>query len=144
MINNLTSCKTFASQIVAEYTLKALRRTVPTAVPAIFFLSGGQTDEESVLNLNAINAYHDEKPWRLSFCYGRALQVCIVIYVIKIMFIAFFAYKFFVKFKNFSDADKKIITQTIKKSNKENVHICARTQLYISEICYLFCYRIQR
>ncbi|XP_012224742.1 fructose-bisphosphate aldolase-like isoform X2 [Linepithema humile] len=61
-------------QIIAEYTLKALRRTVPTAVPAIFFLSGGQTDEESVLNLNAINAYDDKKPWRLSFCYGRALQ----------------------------------------------------------------------
>ncbi|XP_025267839.1 fructose-bisphosphate aldolase [Camponotus floridanus] len=62
------------SQIVAEYTLKALRRTVPAAVPAIFFLSGGQSDEESVLNLNAINMHDDRKIWRLSFCYGRALQ----------------------------------------------------------------------
>ncbi|KAM0734176.1 Fructose-bisphosphate aldolase [Formica fusca] len=61
-------------QIVAEYTLRALRRTVPTAIPAIFFLSGGQNDEESVLNLNAINMHDDKKPWRLSFCYGRALQ----------------------------------------------------------------------
>lgn len=69
-------------QIVAEYTLKALQRTVPTAVPAIFFLSGGQTDEESILNLNAINTYNDKKPWRLTFCYGRALQVCIKIYML--------------------------------------------------------------
>ncbi|XP_070155421.1 fructose-bisphosphate aldolase [Polyergus mexicanus] len=61
-------------QIVAEYTLRALRRTVPAAIPAIFFLSGGQNDEESVLNLNAINMHDDKKPWRLSFCYGRALQ----------------------------------------------------------------------
>ncbi|KAL6428472.1 hypothetical protein ACFW04_008617 [Cataglyphis niger] len=61
-------------QIVAEYTLRALRRTVPAAVPAIFFLSGGQSDEEAVLNLNAINMHDDKKPWRLSFCYGRALQ----------------------------------------------------------------------
>jgi len=45
------------------------------AVPAIFFLSGGQTDEEAVLNLNAINACDNKKPWRLSFCFGRALQV---------------------------------------------------------------------
>ncbi|XP_011867693.1 PREDICTED: fructose-bisphosphate aldolase-like [Vollenhovia emeryi] len=61
-------------QVVAEYTLRALRRTVPTSVPAIFFLSGDQTDQEAVLNLNAINACDNKKPWRLSFCYGRALQ----------------------------------------------------------------------
>lgn len=62
-------------QIIAEYTIRAFKRTVPVAVPAIFFLSGGQTDEDSLLNLNAINACNDKKPWRLSFCYGRALQV---------------------------------------------------------------------
>ncbi|XP_077256302.1 fructose-bisphosphate aldolase, partial [Temnothorax americanus] len=70
-IKNAIKC---TPQIVAEYTLRALRRTVPAAVPAIFFLSGGQTDEEAVLNLNAINACDNKKPWRLSFCYGRALQ----------------------------------------------------------------------
>ncbi|XP_072758671.1 fructose-bisphosphate aldolase-like [Anoplolepis gracilipes] len=70
-IQNPTKC---TPQIVAEYTLKALRRTVPVAVPAIFFLSGGQSDEDSVLNLNTINMHDDKKPWRLSFCYGRALQ----------------------------------------------------------------------
>lgn len=70
-IQNSARC---TPQIIAEYTLKALRRTVPVAVPAIFFLSGGQSDKEAVLNLNAINMYDDKKPWRLSFCYGRALQ----------------------------------------------------------------------
>ncbi|KAG5339444.1 ALF protein, partial [Acromyrmex heyeri] len=38
------------------YMLRALQRTIPIAVPAIFFLSGSQTDEEAVLNLNAISA----------------------------------------------------------------------------------------
>ncbi|XP_019885752.1 fructose-bisphosphate aldolase [Ooceraea biroi] len=63
-----------APQVVAEYTVTALQRTVPVAIPAIFFLSGGQSDKDSMLNLNAINAHVAKKPWRLSFCYGRALQ----------------------------------------------------------------------
>ncbi|MFO8142236.1 MAG: class I fructose-bisphosphate aldolase [Marinobacter sp.] len=58
---------------VAEATLTVFRRVVPAAVPGIFFLSGGQTPEESTENLNALNSmgYH---PWELSFSYGRALQ----------------------------------------------------------------------
>lgn len=60
-----------------------MQRTVPPAVPGILFLSGGQTDEDSVLNLNAINTYEGKKPWRLSFCYGRALQVRLIIYRLK-------------------------------------------------------------
>lgn len=58
---------------VAEATLSVFRRVVPAAVPGIFFLSGGQTPEESTENLNALNnlGYH---PWELSFSYGRALQ----------------------------------------------------------------------
>lgn len=48
---------------------------MPPAVPAVIFLSGGQSDEDAVLNLNAINAYEGRKPWPLTFCYGRALQV---------------------------------------------------------------------
>ncbi|XP_029053352.1 fructose-bisphosphate aldolase-like, partial [Osmia bicornis bicornis] len=70
-IQNTMNC---TSQIVAEYTLTALERTVPPAVPAVLFLSGGQSDTDSVLNLNAINTYEGKKPWTLSFCYGRALQ----------------------------------------------------------------------
>lgn len=48
---------------------------MPPAVPAIIFLSGGQSDEDAVINLNAISAYEGRKPWPLTFCYGRALQV---------------------------------------------------------------------
>ncbi|XP_003706232.1 fructose-bisphosphate aldolase [Megachile rotundata] len=70
-IQNNVNC---TPQIVAEYTLNAMQRTVPPAVPAILFLSGGQSDTESVFNLNAINTYEGKKPWTLSFCYGRALQ----------------------------------------------------------------------
>jgi fructose-bisphosphate aldolase class I len=58
---------------VAEWTLKCLRRHVPSAVPGIVFLSGGQTDEDATANLNAMNASAPH-PWELSFSYGRALQ----------------------------------------------------------------------
>jgi len=58
---------------VAEQTLKILRRTVPSAVPTINFLSGGQSPEEATANLNAMNLL-PYRPWELSFSYGRALQ----------------------------------------------------------------------
>jgi fructose-bisphosphate aldolase class I len=57
---------------VAEYTLKMLRRRVPPAVPGIMFLSGGQSELESTLNLNAMN--QAPNPWHVSFSYARALQ----------------------------------------------------------------------
>jgi len=61
---------------VAEKTVACLTRTVPSAVPGIVFLSGGQGDDESVVNLDAINkvAIKAGVPWKLSFSYGRALQ----------------------------------------------------------------------
>jgi fructose-bisphosphate aldolase class I len=59
---------------VAEATLRCLRRTVPSAVPGIVFLSGGQSDESATLHLNAMNARDERAPWQLSFSYGRALQ----------------------------------------------------------------------
>ena len=59
---------------VATATLKVLRRTVPTAVPSINFLSGGQGPEEATANLNAINQQAADAPWQLSISYGRALQ----------------------------------------------------------------------
>jgi len=60
---------------VAIATVTAFSRTIPPAVPGIVFLSGGQSEEEASLNLNAINQYIGApKPWRLSFSFGRALQ----------------------------------------------------------------------
>jgi fructose-bisphosphate aldolase class I len=58
---------------VAEKTMKALKATVPPAVPGIAFLSGGQSDEEATAHLSAMNAMFD-LPWKLTFSYGRALQ----------------------------------------------------------------------
>merc|ERR1712168_857801 len=59
---------------VGKATVTALSRTVPPAVPGIVFLSGGQSEEEASVNLNAINQYPGKKPWRLTFSFGRALQ----------------------------------------------------------------------
>jgi fructose-bisphosphate aldolase class I len=53
-------------------------RSVPPAVPGIMFLSGGLSEEEATVNLNAINslaAQQRTQHWSLSFSFGRALQV---------------------------------------------------------------------
>lgn len=42
------------------------------------FLSGGQTEEEASVNLDAINRFSGKKPWALSFSYGRALQASVL------------------------------------------------------------------
>jgi len=60
-------------QEVAEQTIRCFKRHVPSAVPGIVFLSGGQTDEDATAHLNAMNAMGPH-PWELSFSYGRALQ----------------------------------------------------------------------
>ncbi|KAF8088093.1 hypothetical protein N665_0554s0023 [Sinapis alba] len=57
---------------VASYTLKLLSNRVPPAVPGIMFLSGGQSELEATLNLNAMN--QGPNPWHVSFSYARALQ----------------------------------------------------------------------
>lgn len=62
---------------VAHYTVRTLRRVVPPAVPGVMFLSGGQSEEEATVNLQAINLEAKTVgrcPWSLSFSYGRALQ----------------------------------------------------------------------
>ena len=67
-------CATQAdAERIAELTLKCFLEHVPAAVPGIVFLSGGQGEAEATRNLNAINA-GGERPWELSFSFGRALQ----------------------------------------------------------------------
>ncbi|KAG7265753.1 hypothetical protein CRUP_024335 [Coryphaenoides rupestris] len=69
------ACSTkYSPEEIAMATVTALRRTVPPAVPGVAFLSGGQSEEEASVNLNAINTCPLAKPWVLSFSYGRALQ----------------------------------------------------------------------
>ncbi|MFL5181217.1 MAG: class I fructose-bisphosphate aldolase [Microvirga sp.] len=58
---------------VAERTIEVLKRCVPSAVPGIAFLSGGQSDEEATAHLDAMNRIGGF-PWKLTFSYGRALQ----------------------------------------------------------------------
>ena len=60
---------------VAELTVTVFKRSVPSAVPGIAFLSGGQSDEHATAHLNAMNQLlGDNPPWNLTFSYGRALQ----------------------------------------------------------------------
>ena len=74
MILSGKSCSEQAGvQEVAEATIRVLKRTVPSAVPGIVFLSGGQTPSQATENLSAMNAIGGF-PWELSFSYGRALQ----------------------------------------------------------------------
>lgn len=68
-------CKKAASiDEVADATVQVLKRCVPSAVPGIAFLSGGQSDELASAHLGAMNARHPNLPWALTFSYGRALQ----------------------------------------------------------------------
>ncbi|KAM1803985.1 hypothetical protein ACFX12_029903 [Malus domestica] len=60
--------------VVANHTVRALQRTMPPAIPAVVFLSGGQSEEEATLHLNSMNKLNTKKPWSLSFSFGRALQ----------------------------------------------------------------------
>jgi fructose-bisphosphate aldolase class I len=74
MVISGTECGKQASvEEVAERTVTCLKRSVPSSVPGICFLSGGQSDTIATAHLSAMNAMFD-MPWQLSFSYGRALQ----------------------------------------------------------------------
>lgn len=74
MVTPGSDAKKVSPEVVAYHTVRALQRTVPPAVPAVVFLSGGQSEEEATLNLNAMNKLNTKKPWSLSFSFGLALQ----------------------------------------------------------------------
>jgi len=78
------------TETVPTLTVQALLRTVPPALPGIFFLSGEtaldeDNEEVATINLNMMNKlYKDKMPWHLSFSYGKALQkTCIVTWLGK-------------------------------------------------------------
>ena len=62
-----------SSEDVAKLTLKCLKNSVPSEVPGIAFLSGGQSEIEATENLNLINNHNDTN-FIMSYSYGRALQ----------------------------------------------------------------------
>ena len=68
-----TADKKISSEEVAKLTLKCLKENVPTDVPGIAFLSGGQTEVEATENLNLINKHNDTN-FIMTYSYGRALQ----------------------------------------------------------------------
>ena len=65
--------KKISSDEIAELTLKCLIENVPSEVPGIAFLSGGQTEIEATKNLNAINK-QNKSSFIMTYSYGRALQ----------------------------------------------------------------------
>ena len=67
------SNKKIFSEEVAKLTLKCLKESVPSDVPGIAFLSGGQTEIQATENLNLINKYNDTS-FIMTYSYGRALQ----------------------------------------------------------------------
>ena len=74
VVSGIACPEQVAPEQVAQATLACLRRTVPAAVPGIYFLSGGQNEVTATANLNAMNTGPQQQPWVLSFSYGRALQ----------------------------------------------------------------------
>ena len=62
-----------SSEEIAKKTLECLKKNVPSDVPSIAFLSGGQSEIESSKNLNEINKINDSK-FLITFSYGRGLQ----------------------------------------------------------------------
>ena len=62
-----------SNEEVAKLTLECLKNSVPTEVPGIAFLSGGQSEIESTKNLDLINKINDTN-FIISYSYGRALQ----------------------------------------------------------------------
>ncbi len=62
-----------SNEEVAKLTLDCLKNSVPSEVPGIAFLSGGQSEVEATKNLDLINK-HNNTNFLLSYSYGRALQ----------------------------------------------------------------------
>merc|ERR1711988_73924 len=90
MIKNGLGGPRASPEEIAALTCQTLLRTVPPAMPGIFFLSGDtpldvDNEESATINLSKMNElYKGKLPWTLSFSYGKALQkTCIVTWLGK-------------------------------------------------------------
>ena len=63
---------------IAKYTISSFQSVIPVKMPGVVFLSGGMSEVEASRALNAINKAEGQKPWRLTFSYGRALQASVL------------------------------------------------------------------
>ena len=62
-----------SSEEVSSKTLECLKESVPSEVPGIAFLSGGQSEIEATKNLDLINKNNNTN-FIMTYSYGRALQ----------------------------------------------------------------------
>merc|ERR1712176_814609 len=90
MIKNGLDGPRASAEEIATLTCQTLLRTVPAAMPGIFFLSGDtpldvDNEDTASINLSTMNKMYTGKlPWHLSFSYGKALQkTCIVTWLGK-------------------------------------------------------------
>ena len=90
MVKNGLGGPKASAETIATLTCQTLLRTVPPAMPGIFFLSGEtalneDNEEEATINLSTMNnLFAGKLPWHLSFSYGKALQkTCIVTWLGK-------------------------------------------------------------
>merc|ERR1719213_1095417 len=80
MVKNGIDGPKASHEMIAQMTVQALTRTVPPALPGIFFLSGEtaldeDNEEVATINLSTMNKlFKGNMPWHLSFSYGKALQ----------------------------------------------------------------------
>ena len=75
MVTPGSESETASPETIAWYTVRTLSRSIVPALPGVVFLSGGQSEEAASLNLNAMNKLENiQRPWALTFSYGRALQ----------------------------------------------------------------------
>lgn len=73
VISGKNAKKKSSPEDTAQMTIKCLKEHVPAEIGGIVFLSGGQGDEEAMMNLNAMHS-NGPLPWPLTFSYGRAIQ----------------------------------------------------------------------
>merc|ERR1712204_159803 len=59
---------------IAKMTVQTLDRCLPSAMPGVTFLSGGISEEDSSLYLNAINSVARQSKTTFTFSFSRALQ----------------------------------------------------------------------
>ena len=73
ILSGTNSKEKISKSRVAELTIECLTNNVPSEVPGIAFLSGGQTEIEAVANLNEVNKLNNSN-FIITYSYGRALQ----------------------------------------------------------------------
>jgi fructose-bisphosphate aldolase class I len=73
VVPGFKSSKIATPEEIAKKTLECLKKNVPSDVPGVAFLSGGQSEQEATNNLDAINKINDTN-FLITYSYGRALQ----------------------------------------------------------------------